>query len=337
VRTPGGGGRVEWSIPRDCTAARRTGLNTTPGSPPNPPTADKHPGGQAAGKVGIRRASPKRRRLNGSGVGLEFFGLQRAGRAVNIRGVLMNRTSRSHRGLSEAAARAGRSGFTLIELLVVIAIIALLLSILMPALAKARSQALWLKCSSNLRQIYLAVTMYTDANDDAFPCTDDPLDGGYWLWMGRWRTFVERYLSTKVTVDNPSVMVCPQDITYRQTHEPFSYAYSMTFYHSPEQINLMNSVEATFMPVPPPPASIPQRQSNVRRPSGKILIGEWYSNHAPVAGDNGWWCWVGQRNYLFADGRVEYLKAEDIRMARDYLPDANLTFDGIRGIDWPAE
>jgi prepilin-type processing-associated H-X9-DG protein len=48
-------------------------------------------------------------------------------------------------------------------------------------------------------------------------------------------------------------------------------------------------------------------------------------------------CWVGQRNYLFADGRVEYLKAEDICMARDYLPDANLTFDGIKGIDWPAE
>jgi prepilin-type N-terminal cleavage/methylation domain-containing protein len=231
--------------------------------------------------------------------------------------------------------RTGRPAFTLIELLVVIAVIALLLSILMPALAKARSQALWLKCSSNLRQIYLAVVMYTDANDDAFPCTDDPLEGGYWLWMGRWRTFVERYLSTKVTAENPSVLVCPQDLTYKQTHEPFSYAYSMTFYHSPEQINSMNSVDETYMVMPPP--SIPQRQGNIRRPSAKILLGEWFSNHAPVAGDNGWWCWVGQRNYLFADGRIEYLKAEDIRMARDYLPDANLTFDGIRGIDWPAE
>ncbi|MHC4624645.1 MAG: type II secretion system protein [Planctomycetota bacterium] len=232
-------------------------------------------------------------------------------------------------------ARTGRPGFTLIELLVVIAVIALLLSILMPALAKARSQAMWLKCSSNLRQQYLAIMMYIDANEDEFPCTDDPLSGGYWLWMGRWAKFVERYIRTEVTADNPSIMVCPQDITYRAGNDPFSYAYSMTFYHSPEQINLMSSVEETYMVMPP--TSVPQRLSNVRRPSGKILIGEWYSNHAPVTGDNGWWCWVGKRNYLFADGRIEYLKAEDIRMARDYLPDANLTFDGIRGIDWPAE
>jgi prepilin-type processing-associated H-X9-DG protein len=177
--------------------------------------------------------------------------------------------------------------------------------------------------------------MYTDANDDTFPCTDDPLEGGYWLWMGRWRTFIEPYIRTKVTADNPSIMVCPQDITYKQTYEPFSYAYSMTFYHSPEQINLMNEVEDTSMVMPP--ASVPQRLSNVRRPSGKILIGEWFSNHAPAPGDNGWWCWVGRRNYLFADGRVEYIKAEEIRMARDFLPDINLTFDGIEGIDWPAE
>ncbi|MHC4156732.1 MAG: hypothetical protein ACYST6_17695, partial [Planctomycetota bacterium] len=128
--------------------------------------------------------------------------------------------------------------------------------------------------------------------------TPFPAHGGYWLWMGRWRTFVERYLSTKVTAEHPSVLVCPQDLTYKVTHEPFSYAYSMTFYHSPEQINAMNSVDETYMVMPPP--SIPQRQGNIRRPSGKILIGEWFSNHATVTGDNGWWCWVGRRNYLFA-------------------------------------
>ncbi|MHC4482991.1 MAG: prepilin-type N-terminal cleavage/methylation domain-containing protein [Planctomycetota bacterium] len=247
---------------------------------------------------------------------------------------MKKRISSSYSGLSCTVTRTGSLAFTLIELLVVIAIIALLLSILMPALGKARSMALWVKCASNLRQINLAMNMYANGNEDVYPCTDDPLPGGYWLWMGRWRSFVERYLSTTITEDNPSVVVCPQDTTFKEGYEAFSYAYSMTFYHSPAQIDSMNSVEDTYLTAQP---SIPQRISNVARPSGKILVGEWFSNHSPIDDDQGWWCWQGRRNYLFVDGRVSYLKAEEIRPARDWLPDANLTVNGIKGIDWPAQ
>jgi prepilin-type N-terminal cleavage/methylation domain-containing protein len=57
------------------------------------------------------------------------------------------------------------SAFTLIELLVVIAIIAVLASLVMPALGKARQQALGSKCGNQFRQLTLAWHLYADDNE----------------------------------------------------------------------------------------------------------------------------------------------------------------------------
>ena len=74
--------------------------------------------------------------------------------------------------------RARRSrAFTLIELLVVIAIIALLAGLLLPVLGAAREKGRSARCASNLRQIYIALSLYADDHDDLYP-----VSGGFIAW-----------------------------------------------------------------------------------------------------------------------------------------------------------
>ena len=78
-----------------------------------------------------------------------------------------------------------RTGFTLIELLVVIAIIAILAAILFPVFARAREKARQTSCLSNLKQLAVALQMYTQDYDEMTPAhtDDEPANPPPYNWM----------------------------------------------------------------------------------------------------------------------------------------------------------
>src|SRR5438477_10441937 len=91
----------------------------------------------------------------------------------------------------------GFRGFTLIELLVVIAIIAILAAILFPVFAQAREKARSISCLSNLKQIGLAIAMYTQDYDEQFVFS--------WGGAGNWPVTLNPYIKNGVVTDPTNV------------------------------------------------------------------------------------------------------------------------------------
>src|SRR5579884_2258589 len=82
-------------------------------------------------------------------------------------------------------ALALRKAFTLIELLVVIAIIAILAAILFPVFAQAKAAAKTTATLSNVKQLGLAVLMYSNDNDDMTPMYEYTGPDGYFWCFAR--------------------------------------------------------------------------------------------------------------------------------------------------------
>jgi len=75
---------------------------------------------------------------------------------------------------NQMSTTARGRGFTLVELLIVVGLIALLISLLLPALNKAKEQSNRAKCMANLRTLGQAMFFYAGANKDRLPNCNPP-------------------------------------------------------------------------------------------------------------------------------------------------------------------
>lgn len=147
------------------------------------------------------------------------------------------------------ARQALRRAFTLIELLVVIAIIGLLISIILPALSRAREIGRRTVCATNLREIATAFWHYAEDHDGWYPAkgkygeanvpvhqlatvqqfgTRNPTTTGWGLqFAGMIRDIVERdhthnEASSPKYLPLPKILICPSDVTGNKYESPAS-------------------------------------------------------------------------------------------------------------------
>lgn len=186
-----------------------------------------------------------------------------------------------------------RKGFTLVELLVVIGIIALLIAILMPALSRAKEQANWLKCLSNMRQVGQALMMYCNNNKGRFPrpgVAQQPEDWIFWEDEPRGsnstrsidNSAIAPYLGRPV---NPEVFRCPSDdVQNRRTGSNYRFSYSANY------LIMRLPPQGGWATLYGSEGNAPLRVTEIVSPSDKLVL----IDETAETVDDGCWAWMEQ-------------------------------------------
>ncbi len=159
-------------------------------------------------------------------------------------------------------------GFTLIELLVVIAIIAILAAILFPAFAKAREAARRSSCSSNLKQLGIAVMQYTQEYDETYPAGIDP------DWHNGWSTIVQPYIKS---ID---VFRCPSDPNLAKVAGQSSDFWGASLSYGANALVVYNNATSqnenhgVLGAAQGWIANTPTKMATIQRPSDTVMIAE---------------------------------------------------------------
>ena len=198
-----------------------------------------------------------------------------------------------------------RQGFTLVELLVVIGIIALLISILLPALGRARQSANRVKCLSNLRQLGMGFQLYVNANKGRFPF--DAVTGGAsledWIWWQEYPVggrpvadFKQSAIVLALGNVTKDLFRCPsEDFDNRDDLREggkYRYSYTMNYRLSPNRKN--------------PNGQFPPRISGVHQSSTHVLLVE----ESLITINDGSWqppLFDDKNNYLSNSGTLDLL------------------------------